>query len=167
MELLSILTNVETQMIHIDHPASAEIRRIVGEVKNDLRALAAKIYTNWLNILIGRMSKLVIPAVLESQTLPGFVCDLQSSGSFFSKMMGNDTSDITIDAILNFLSKLWKIMKFYYLDDEVSRNIVLELLDNIGMEAFNQLLFRRNFCSWKRGNSSNSFGNISRNANSI
>jgi len=65
--------------------------------------------------------------------------------------MGNNTSNITIDGILSFLTKLWKIMGFYYLDDDISRNIILEQLDNIGMTAFNHLLVRKNFCSWKRG----------------
>lgn len=151
IELHSILTNVETLMSNTDSPHSTEIRRIVAEVKGDLRQLAVQIATGWLKILLGRMNKLVVPGVLESQSLPGFVCNIQSSGGFFTKMLGGGTSDISVDAVLNFLTKLWKIIQFYFIDAEIGKNIVLEILDNVGMFAFNQLLVKRNFCSWKRG----------------
>jgi myosin-5 len=97
------------------------------------------------------MNKLVIPGVVESQSLPGFTCTLHSSGGFFTKIMGGGQSDVTVDAVLNFLTKLWKIIQFYFIDQEIAKNIVLEILDSIGMTAFNQLLVRKNFCSWKRG----------------
>jgi myosin-5 len=151
IELHSILTNVETLMSGTDSPHSTEIRRIVAEVKGELRQLAVQIATGWLKILLGRMNKLVIPGVVESQSLPGFTCTLQSSGGFVTKIMGGGQSDVTVDAVLNFLTKLWKIIQFYFIDQEIAKNIVLEILDSIGMTAFNQLLVRKNFCSWKRG----------------
>lgn len=150
--MLSILTNIEYQMANSDVSNVNEIRRIVADVKSELRVLAGVVCSSWLKLLMGRINKLVIPAVVESQTLPGFVCNLQTSGGFFGKLMGGDKSNINVDTILSFLTKLWKIINFYYLDAEIGRNIILEILDNIGMTSFNHLLVRKNFCSWKRGN---------------
>ncbi|KAJ2477676.1 Myosin type-2 heavy chain 1 [Coemansia sp. RSA 2131] len=40
---------------------------------------------------------------------------------------------------------------FYYVDQAIMRQIMSELLCIIGVTAFNNIIMRRNFCSWKRG----------------
>jgi myosin-5 len=42
-------------------------------------------------------------------------------------------------------------MKAYYLEDSIVTQTVTELLRLVGVTAFNDLLMRRNFLSWKRG----------------
>jgi len=42
-------------------------------------------------------------------------------------------------------------MKAYYLEDSIITQTVTELLRLVGVTAFNDLLMRRNFLSWKRG----------------
>jgi myosin-5 len=42
-------------------------------------------------------------------------------------------------------------MKSYYLEDSIVTQTVTELLRLVGVTAFNDLLMRRNFLSWKRG----------------
>jgi myosin-5 len=42
-------------------------------------------------------------------------------------------------------------MKSYYLESSIITQTVTELLRLVGVTAFNDLLMRRNFLSWKRG----------------
>jgi myosin-5 len=56
-----------------------------------------------------------------------------------------------MDDILNLLNKVWKCLKSYYMEESVMQQVVTELLKLIGTIAFNDLILRRNFCSWKRG----------------
>ncbi|KAJ2890818.1 Myosin type-2 heavy chain 1, partial [Coemansia aciculifera] len=53
--------------------------------------------------------------------------------------------------VLSFFNHIWRTMEFYYVDRAIMRQIMSELLCNIGVTAFNNIIMRRNFCSWKRG----------------
>ncbi|KAH9445147.1 hypothetical protein Pst134EA_031872 [Puccinia striiformis f. sp. tritici] len=55
-----------------------------------------------------------------------------------------------MEDILNLLNKVWKSLKSYYVEQSVIQQVVTELLKLIGVTSFNDLLMRRNFCSWKR-----------------
>lgn len=101
------------------------------------------------------LQKLVIPALIESQALPGFVTS-DGHGRMFSKFMGIGASappTASMDDILNLLNAVWKCLKSYYMEESVIQQVVTELLKLIGQVAFNDLIMRRNFCSWKRGES--------------
>lgn len=150
MELLSILTNVEIQMTRSDLHQNSDIRRVVSEVKGDLRMLAGQIYAIWMKNIKMRIDKVIVPALIESQPLPGFQCNL-GSGGFFSRFMTAQTNAVKIDDLISFLNKLWEIIDFYYVDEAISHNVVLEVYDYVGMVAFNHLITTKNFCSWKRG----------------
>ena len=101
-----------------------------------------------------KLNKMVIPALIESQSLPGFITS-DGSGRMFSRMLsgiGNpQTPTASMDDILNLLNKVWKCLKSYYMEESVMQQVVTELLKLIGQVAFNDLIMRRNFCSWKRG----------------
>ena len=56
-----------------------------------------------------------------------------------------------MDDVLNLLNKVWKCLKSYYMEVSVIQQVFTELLKLIGVTSFNDLLMRRNFCSWKRG----------------
>jgi myosin-5 len=96
-----------------------------------------------------RLFKMVIPAVIESQSLPGFITN--ENNRFITKFItGPTTPAFSMDDLLNFLNKVWKAMKSYYVEMSVIQQVVTELLKLIGVTSFNDLLMRRNFCSWKR-----------------
>jgi myosin-5 len=102
----------------------------------------------WLSDLRTRANKLAVPAVVESQSLPGFI---SNDAGFFNKLMGQQSPTLNIDSMLTFLVKLWKTIGFYYLDREIGKKVILDVLDTIGMVSFNHLLMRKNFGTWKRG----------------
>ena len=128
--------------------------RLVDVVKHDLDSLEYNIYHTWMLEVKRKLAKLIIPALIESQSLPGFVTT-DGSGRMFSRMLGGMTSQnqpsYTMDDILNLLNKVWKCLKSYYMEESVMQQVVTELLKLIGQIAFNDLIMRRNFCSWKRG----------------
>ena len=133
--------------------------RLVGIVKHDLDSLEYNIYHTCMLEVKKKLAKMVIPALVESQSLPGFITS-DGSGRMFSRMIGavagaNSTPQFTMDDILDLLNKVWKCLKSYYMEDSVIQQVVTELLKLIGQIAFNDLIMRRNFCSWKRGESLN------------
>jgi myosin-5 len=56
-----------------------------------------------------------------------------------------------MDNLLSLLNNVFKAMKAYYLEDSIITQTITELLRLVGVTAFNDLLMRRNFLSWKRG----------------
>jgi myosin-5 len=56
-----------------------------------------------------------------------------------------------MDNLLSLLNGVYKAMKAFYLEDTIVTQTVTELLRLVGVTAFNDLLMRRNFLSWKRG----------------
>lgn len=127
---------------------------LVSMVKQDLDSLEYNIYYTWMLEVKKRLQKMVIPALIESQSLPGFITT-DGSGRMFSRMLqgmqGNTAPTATMDDVLEVLNKVYKCLKSYYMEESVMQQVVTELLKLIGQIAFNDLIMRRNFCSWKRG----------------
>lgn len=118
-----------------------DYERLVSIVKHDLESLEYNIYHTWMKELKKRLFKMVIPAVIESQSLPGFITN--ESSRFIAKFItGPTTPAFSMDDLINFLNKVWKAMKSYYVEMSVIQQVVTELLKLIGVTSFNDLLMR-------------------------
>ncbi|TLS26035.1 hypothetical protein PpBr36_07396 [Pyricularia pennisetigena] len=127
-----------------------EYDRLLEIVKHDLESLEFNIYHTWMKVLKKKLHKMIIPAIIESQSLPGFVTNENSR--FLGKLLqGNSTPAYSMDNLLSLLNSVFRAMKAYYLEDSIITQTVTELLRLVGVTAFNDLLMRRNFLSWKRG----------------
>ncbi|KAG0149478.1 hypothetical protein CROQUDRAFT_653551 [Cronartium quercuum f. sp. fusiforme G11] len=127
-----------------------DYERLVTIVKHDLDSLEYNIYHTWMQETKKKLHKMVVPALIESQSLPGFVTN-DGGGRLFNRLLsGNNQPAFNMDDILNLLNKVWKSLKSYYVEHSVIHQVVTELLKLIGVTSFNDLLMRRNFCSWKR-----------------
>jgi myosin-5 len=127
-----------------------EYDRLLEIVKHDLESLEFNIYHTWMKVLKKKLQKMIVPAIIESQSLPGFVTN--ESNRFLGKLLqGNNTPAYSMDNLLSLLNNVYKAMKAYYLEDTIILQLVTELLRLVGVTAFNDLLMRRNFLSWKRG----------------
>ena len=127
-----------------------EYDRLLEIVKHDLESLEFNIYHTWMKVLKKKLQKMIIPAIIESQSLPGFVTN--ESNRFLGKLLqSNSTPAFSMDNLLSLLNNVFKAMKAYYLEDTIITQTVTELLRLVGVTAFNDLLMRRNFLSWKRG----------------
>jgi len=127
-----------------------EYDRLLEIVKHDLESLEFNIYHTWMKVLKKKLQKMIVPAIIESQSLPGFVTN--ESNRFLGKLLqSNNTPAYSMDNLLSVLNGVYKAMKAYYLEDSIITQAVTELLRLVGVTAFNDLLMRRNFLSWKRG----------------
>ena len=116
-----------------------------------LESLEFNIYHTWMLETKKRLSKMVIPALIESQSLPGFTTT-DGGGRLFNRLLNSNTQPAySMDDILNLLNKVWRSLKSYYMEESVVQQVITELLKLIGVTSFNDLLMRRNFSSWKRG----------------
>ncbi|KAI1827544.1 P-loop containing nucleoside triphosphate hydrolase protein [Xylaria intraflava] len=127
-----------------------EYDRLLEIVKHDLESLEFNIYHTWMKILKKKLHKMIIPAIIESQSLPGFVTN--ESNRFLGKLLQSSSAPAySMDNLLSLLNNVFRAMKGYYLEDSIITQTVTELLKLVGVTAFNDLLMRRNFLSWKRG----------------
>ncbi|KAI9826872.1 MAG: Myosin type-2 heavy chain 1 [Thelocarpon impressellum] len=127
-----------------------EYDRLLEIVKHDLESLEFNIYHTWMKVLKKKLQKMIVPAIIESQSLPGFVTN--ESNRFLGKLLQtNNAPAYSMDNLLTLLNNVFKAMKAYYLEETIIAQTVTELLRLVGVTAFNDLLMRRNFLSWKRG----------------
>jgi myosin-5 len=127
-----------------------EYDRLLEIVKHDLESLEFNIYHTWMKVLKKKLYKMIVPAIIESQSLPGFVTS--ETNRFLGKLLpSNNNPAYSMDNLLSLLNNVYKAMKAFYLEDSIITQTVTELLRLVGVTAFNDLLMRRNFLSWKRG----------------
>ena len=128
----------------------SDYERLVTVVKHDLDSLEYNIYHTWMLETKKKLSKMIIPALIESQSLPGFTSS-EGTGRLFRLLGSSSAPAHTMDDILSLLNKVWKGLRSFYMEESVVQQVVTELLKLIGVTSFNDLLMRRNFSSWKRG----------------
>lgn len=127
-----------------------EYDRLLEIVKHDLESLEFNIYHTWMKVLKKKLHKMIIPAIIESQSLPGFITN--ENNRFLGKLLqSNSAPAYSMDNLLSLLNNVFRAMKAYYLEDSIITQTITELLRLVGVTAFNDLLMRRNFLSWKRG----------------
>ncbi|KAF7338516.1 Myosin 5 [Mycena venus] len=158
-EMLSFICVAESDMLQGIGPGEEnavrsfdwnDYERLVSVVKHDLDSLEYNIYHTWMLETKKKLSKMVIPALIESQSLPGFTTS-DGGGRLFNRLLNaNSAPAYSMDDILNMLNKVWKSLKSYYMEESVVQQVITELLKLIGVTSFNDLLMRRNFSSWKR-----------------
>ncbi|KAF9036781.1 P-loop containing nucleoside triphosphate hydrolase protein [Panaeolus papilionaceus] len=157
-EMLSFICVAESDMLQGIGPGEDnavrpfdwnDYERLVSVVKHDLDSLEYNIYHTWMLETKKRLAKMVIPALIESQSLPGFTT---SEGTrLFNRLLNTNSQPAhSMDDILNLLNKVWKSLKSYFMEESVVHQVITELLKLIGVTSFNDLLMRRNFSSWKR-----------------
>ncbi|KAJ5595813.1 hypothetical protein N7450_002271 [Penicillium hetheringtonii] len=127
-----------------------EYDRLLEIVKHDLESLEFNIYHTWMKVLKKKLYKMIVPAIIESQSLPGFVTS--ETNRFLGKLLpSNSNPAYSMDNLLSLLNGVYRAMKAFYLEDTIITQTMTELLRLVGVTAFNDLLMRRNFLSWKRG----------------
>ncbi len=154
-EMLSFVTHAHAMIVE-----SENLIQIMGEseyneylnlavvVKEDFESLGYNIYHTWLKKMKKALDKIAVPAVVVSQSLPGFITN--DASPFLSKMFSSAPL-YNMDDVLTFFNSLEQAQLAYCLEPEVMNGAILELLRYIDVLCFNDLLMRRNFLSWKRG----------------
>ncbi|CAE6510220.1 unnamed protein product [Rhizoctonia solani] len=156
-EILSFVCCAEADMMQGIGPTSesanydwAAYQHLIQMVKSDLDSLEYNIYHSWMVETKKKLSKMIIPALIETQSLPGFIIS-EGAGRLFNRLLNqNTTPAFNMDDVLNLLNKVLKSLKCFFMEESVIQQVVTELLKLVGVTSFNDLLMRRNFCSWKR-----------------
>lgn len=155
-EILSFICLAEANIVQnealLDEMGEYEFQeygRLVGIVKQDLENLEFNIYHTWMKEIKKTLDKMIVPAIVMSQSLPGFIT--AENTRFLSKMFNSGQNSATMDDLLSLFNKVHKAMEAYYLEPEFIKHPIIELLKLVGVKAFNDLLMRRTFLSWKRG----------------
>ncbi|KAG0001924.1 Myosin type-2 heavy chain 1, partial [Modicella reniformis] len=152
-ELLSVICLTEEDILFDEYAARGnaklwdEYQQLVATVKYELECLEYNIFHVWMKSLKKQLIKMIVPAIIESQALPGFITN--DSGRFFNKLMGSSPT-FSMDDLLMLFNKIWRAMNWYHVEHSVIRQVITELLKMVGVTGFNDLLMRRNFCTWKR-----------------
>ncbi|KAJ3207682.1 Myosin type-2 heavy chain 1 [Entophlyctis luteolus] len=128
----------------------SEAQLTLAKVQADLTNIMADIHAGWIKALRRRLANMIVPAVVEDQSLPAYMS--KQSNAVWSKVGKTPGgTHFRIDQLLNFLNKIAKTLRCYYTHERISAQILAELVRVIGVSAFNHLLLRKNFCTWKRG----------------
>ncbi|KAG8976981.1 Myosin type-2 heavy chain 1, partial [Tulasnella sp. 427] len=140
-EVLSFICVAESDMLQGIGPTEEaggrefewkDYERLVGVVKHDLDSLEYNIYHSWMSATKARLAKMIVPALIESQALPGFQTK-DGGGRLFNRLLNvNQTPQYSMDDILNLLNKVYKTLKCYYMEDSVVQQVIIDLLKLIG-----------------------------------
>ncbi|CAN3360820.1 myosin-2 [Diutina catenulata] len=125
-----------------------EYLKLVAVVKEDFESLSYNIYNMWMKKMEKDLEKKAVPAVVLSQSLPGFMAPENSP--FLSKVFSPGVQ-YKMDDILSFFNNVYWSVKSYFIENDVMQEIIVELLRFVDALCFNDLIMRRNFLSWKRG----------------
>ncbi|KAJ6554043.1 class V myosin, partial [Mycena vulgaris] len=119
-------------------------------LSHDLDSMESNIYNKWMLETKKKLSKMVVPALIKSQAIPGF--KTSDGGGRLCNLLWipNSAWAYSMDDILNMLNKVWASLRCYHMEESVVQQVMTELLKLIGVTGLNDLLMRRNFSSWKR-----------------
>ncbi|KAJ1553773.1 Myosin type-2 heavy chain 1, partial [Nowakowskiella sp. JEL0078] len=118
--------------------------RIDHQLK-ELDSLVKDLYQTWVKIRRSVVSRLFVAAVIENQSLQEYHCRAGRSITPSSSEKGKALEDLLLA-----LHRPVKTMRGYHTDEAITRQFASEMMRYIGVSAFNNLLMRKNFCTWKR-----------------
>lgn len=124
-----------------------QYERLMNLAKRDTEAVTFNIYHIWMKEIKKLVDKMIVPAVVDEQSIPGF--HVEEQPRFLSKMFQSGP-DYKMNDLLLLLTKVYTSMKAFHLEEVYVRQPILELLHMVGAKAFNDMIMRKNFLSWKR-----------------
>ncbi|ODV89218.1 hypothetical protein CANCADRAFT_3849 [Tortispora caseinolytica NRRL Y-17796] len=163
-EILSFVTLAELTLLNNDYRNSPqglseiefeEYVRLISCIMSDLRTLEFNIYHILMQEVKSVVASLAIPAIVETQQLPGFITESKSSLlKFLPNRGGNSNSNEghhAMDDLIVYLNKFQRVMQICQVDPTITEFAVDQILILINVKCFNDLLMRRQFLNWKRG----------------
>ncbi|KAJ3415358.1 Myosin type-2 heavy chain 1 [Chytridiales sp. JEL 0842] len=134
---------------------------VLRQIHGDLQELVHQLLDIFLTRVRKEVATIAVPAVIETQQLPGLVTGAETGISSIWSMVTAATQVIseqnfghypkTMDGLKKYISDIQSLSKHYYLVLEHQQRILTELIRTIGVTSFNNLLNRRGFVNFKRG----------------
>ena len=121
---------------------------VFSVVKTDLQSLQFNLFHIWMKQLKTRLHKMIIPAIIESQSVPGFIENHPQPSDpgpqFLSNLLPQSVTrpQFSMDDLIGVFHRVHKAMKAYYLEESIIHQAFESLLHFIDETAFNDLLMR-------------------------
>uniref|UniRef100_A0A672P4G3 Dilute domain-containing protein n=1 Tax=Sinocyclocheilus grahami TaxID=75366 RepID=A0A672P4G3_SINGR len=142
-----------------DMRGSEELVPLVTDVQESVRALSdlcIQAYQQLLSISESRLQPIIVPAMLESETIPG-LAGSSVKLSAGRKRAGSDprpsasTEGATMSAVLRELSALHTALSRQDLPSALQEQAFHQLMYLLAATTLNSLLLRKDMCCWNRG----------------
>ncbi|KAK7895777.1 hypothetical protein WMY93_021102 [Mugilogobius chulae] len=126
----------------------------LAEYRQVLSDLSIQIYQQLIKVAEGIIQPMIVSAMLESESIPSLAAVKPTGYRNRSSSMDNDGSgpcSYTLDALIRQLGQFHSIMSEHGLDPEIVGQVVRQLFHCINAFTLNNLLLRKDVCSWSTG----------------
>ncbi|XP_029285478.1 unconventional myosin-Vb [Cottoperca gobio] len=153
--LLHDLLTQHSQKRTLDSDELAPLSVDLSDLTRALSDLCIQAYQQLLSITEKRLQNLIVPALLESETIPGLSGSALKLG-MSRKRTGSDPRTVggdapTMAAVLRELGALHTALSHQALPSTQMEQAFHQLTYLISASALNSLLLRKDMCSWSRG----------------
>ncbi|XP_032906320.1 unconventional myosin-Va isoform X4 [Amblyraja radiata] len=121
----------------------AEYRQVISD-------LAIQIYQQLTKVLENALQPMIVSGMLEHETIQG-VSGQKPTGLRKRTSSVADEGTYTLDSIVRQLNNFHSIMCQHGMDPELIKQIVKQIFYIIGAVTLNNLLLRKDMCSWSKG----------------
>ncbi|KAK0150594.1 Unconventional myosin-Vb [Merluccius polli] len=126
----------------------------LAEYRQVLSDLSIQIYQQLIKVAEGIMQPMIVSAMLESESIPS-LSGVKPMGyrnrSSSMDQDGSGPSTYTLGALIRQLGQFHSIMGEHGLDPEIVSQVVRQLFHCINAITLNNLLLRKDVCSWSTG----------------
>ncbi|XP_072849042.2 unconventional myosin-Vb isoform X2 [Pogona vitticeps] len=121
------------------------------EYRQVLSDLSIQIYQQLIKIAEGTLQPMIVTAVLENESIQGLSGVKPMGYRKRSSSMGDSDNSYTLEAIIHQLNTFHSVMYDQGLDPEIIQQAIKQLFYMITAVALNNLLLRKDVCSWSTG----------------
>ncbi|XP_070845073.1 unconventional myosin-Vb [Chaetodon trifascialis] len=126
----------------------------LAEYRQVLSDLSIQIYQQLIKVAEGIIQPMIVSAMLESESIPSLAGVKPMGYRNRSSSMDTDgggPSSYTLEALIRQLGQFHAIMRDHGLDPEIVGQVVRQLFHCINAVTLNNLLLRKDVCSWSTG----------------
>ncbi|KAG5272054.1 hypothetical protein AALO_G00161170 [Alosa alosa] len=126
----------------------------LAEYRQVLSDLSIQIYQQLIKVAEGVMQPMIVSAMLESESIPS-LSGVKPMGyrnrSSSMDMERDGPGGYTLEALIRQLGQFHGTMGEHGLDPEIGQQVIRQLCYNINAVTLNNLLLRKDVCSWSTG----------------
>ncbi|XP_043910779.1 unconventional myosin-Vb-like, partial [Protopterus annectens] len=113
--------------------------------------LAIQIYRQLIRAAESEVQQMIVAGMLECETIQGLSHGMPAGFRKRSTSMSEKENTFTLDSILQQFNSFWEILNRYQLDPDLIKQIFRQVFYIIGGVTLNNLLLRKDKCSWSNG----------------
>uniref|UniRef100_A0A8D2LWE3 Unconventional myosin-Va n=1 Tax=Varanus komodoensis TaxID=61221 RepID=A0A8D2LWE3_VARKO len=122
----------------------------LAEYRQVLSDLAIQIYQQLVRVLENILQPMIVSGMLEHETIQG-VSGVKPTGLRKRTSSIADEGTYTLDSIIRQLNAFHSTMCQHGMDPELIKQVVKQMFYIIGAVTLNNLLLRKDMCSWSKG----------------